>query len=227
MAIKGLYECSYCGATFVKQKTFDNHKCDLMKKHELLKTMLGKRAWSFYQKWFKIQNRPVNDINTFINSRFFNTFVIFAKFVSRMPLPDTTMFIKLMVNKNIPPHMWYDNNVYLLYIDYFDKNSTPEKNITITINSLLSLSEKYKCELSEIFNYADAYEILELFRYRKLSPWVMLNSIKFKQFYVNKLHGEQRIILESIIKLDHWGEKFKNNQPVLETIKTYVSEMGL
>jgi hypothetical protein len=227
MAIKGLYECDYCGSTFVKQKTFDNHKCQSMKKHELVESMLGQRAWFFYQRWLKIQNKPVNNIKTFINSRFFNTFILFSKFVSRMPLPDTTMFINLMVEKNIPPFMWYDNNVYLLYIEHFDKKSTPEKNIIITINSLLSLSEKYNCELSEIFDVVDSYEILELFRYRKLSPWVMLNSIRFKQFYVNKLNGEQRIILESIIKLDHWSEKFKNNPDILAHIKEYVSEMKL
>jgi len=187
----------------------------------------GQAAWLYYQKWMKAYRRLVPNSKSFLNSKFFSSFLKFAKFVKKVQIPDTDAFIRLMKEKDISPTLWTNDQVYVLYLEFVDRTVSPLKHAEITINTLFDVAEGYEVDVADIFTVVNPNEMIQLLRQRKLSPWILLNSPKFRDFFVNKTSSEEKVILESIIRPPYWKKKFSSNQNNLEIMKRYVSELHL
>ena len=72
-----------------------------------------------------------------------------------------------------------------------DRKAPPVKQAEITINTLFDLSHERECEVADIFDVLTPNEVIQLLRQRRLSPWILLNSTKFKQFFVNRVSSEE------------------------------------
>lgn len=226
MSNKHVYECKYCYKTFINEKNYLKHNCKQKEKHTIIKSLIGKRAWFFYEKWLSKQFKPPKNIEVFINSRMFNSFVRFSKYAHDIQIPDVDFFIDFMIYKEIPPHMWRYNEVYLLFIEHFDKTYSTMKWVNVTIEKMFELSDDFKCNVSEIFEYLHPMDLITLIKHRKFSPFVLLLSDKFKHYYIERLNSDQRILLNQLIKIDIWHKKL-NNTKEAKTIKKLINEMNL
>jgi hypothetical protein len=187
----------------------------------------GQSAWLYYQTWMKAYNRIVPKPSSFLHSKFFNAFFRFAEFVKKVRLPEVDAFIRMMRTKKISPVNWTSDVVYGMYLEHVDRRLPPLRHADFTIATLFDLADDYNVDLMDIFEHVSTTDIIHLFRQRRLSPWLMLNSNKFKRFFKEKLSLDERIILQSIIRPEFWGEKFKTNPKMLQKMKEFAKELDL
>ena len=220
-------KCDHCGKQYSLKNRSDNHKCEPIKRKQYIKTPSGQLAWICYKKWRQYDHKPYGNINTFINSRLFNAFSKFSTFVIQSNVPDIDIFIKLMVNKKINPFIWLYEETYKIFIEYFD-NIDYQKHCIITINTMFNIAKKQQCDVSSIFNSSiDSQYIIQLIIQRKLSPWILLNSNKFKYFVQHYCDITQQNTIKSIFNNKNWNNIFKNNSKKIMYIKQYINELNI
>lgn len=221
------FECKFCGTRFKIETRFMSHRCKAMQRDDQIKTPLGQTAWSYYQKWMKSYRRTIPSIETFLSSKFYTSFIKFAQFAQKVGLPDIDTFIWYMKEKNIPPVIWVNSDIYASYIEFVDKKSDPNKQATRTIEYLFRLAEEYQVDVSEIFDYLVPNDVILMLHRRQLSPWILLHSQKFKEFLVNKTTDQEKIALEAIIRPSYWADKKAKHPEIVVQMKKYVNELDL
>lgn len=198
-----------------------------MARDEEFRTPIGQAAWIYYQEWMKAYRRQVPRSQAFLHSKFYSSFVRFARFVKKVHLPEPKTFIWLMKEKDISPTIWNNDQVYAIYLEFLDRQGDPKKAAETTINTLFDIADAARCDVSEVFGVLTPSETIQLLRERRLSPWILLHSKKFLQFFVECVSSEERIIIESIIRPKYWGEKFKKRADDVALMKMYVTELNL
>lgn len=221
------YKCHFCGQRFVNEDRFLKHKCKQMIKHEHFQSAEGQSAWTYYQNWMKAYHRFVPNSKSFLHSKYFNSFYRFALFVKKVQIPDTSAFIKLMKERDISPTIWTNDQVYTLYLEYMDSRVPSIKHAEITINTLFDLADELSVDVENVFQTINPNKLILLLRQRKLSPWILLNSSKFRDFFVQKTSSEEKIIIESIIRPQYWKKRFEMQPNEITTMKKYVAELHL
>lgn len=221
------YKCQHCSKRFVHEERFIKHECKEMKREKEFREPHGQMAWIFYQKWLRSYNKVANNAAAFINSRYFNSFMKFAQFAKRVKLPDTDAFVAVMRDHDISPTIWTMEEVYNIYLEHLDKKLSPQKHAQITINTLFNHAEDHETDVATVFDTLTPNDVIKLVRERRLSPWILLNSVKFGDFFVNQTNSEQRIILETMIRPAFWQKKFKEDPDSVEQMKRYVEELKL
>lgn len=221
------FECSFCGSKFKLEDRFMNHRCKEMIRDEEIRTPTGQAAWSFYQTWLKKQRRAVPRLETFLTSRYYATFIKFAKFAKKVGIPDTDMFIKYMIDRDIPPTIWMNNEIYASFIEFLDRSADPNKQAAMTIDYMFKIADALDCDVSDIFEYLHPDDIIQMLHRRQLSPWILLHSPKFKQFLIHKTTDQQKIAMQAIIRPDYWAEKKTQRPEVVAVMKKYVRELNL
>ena len=221
------YECKFCHTKFKTEDRFMKHHCKHMQRDEDFRTVTGQAAWMYYKAWNKAQRRIVPKGRAYLKSKYFNSFMRFATFVKKMKIPDTDAFIWLMVEKDLLPTIWTNDQVYTLYLEFMDRKVAPKRHAEITINTLFDEADERGIDVSEIFDHITPNELIMLMRRRQVSPWFLFNSKKFKQFFVNSTSPEERIVMESIIRPHYWKKKFDENPKDVKNMQTYAKELNL
>ena len=221
------YECRFCHKRFVHESRFLSHKCKQMKRDEIFRSTEGQAAWFYYQTWMKAYRRIVPNSKAFLQSKFFSSFVRFAKFVKKTHIPDVDSFIYLMKERDITPMLWTNDQVYSLYVEHLDYKVPPAKHAEITVNTLLKLADAAECDVGEVFDALLPNEVIQLLRERRLSPWLLIHSGKFREFFANKTSTEERIIMETIIRPSFWKKRFAENPNEVDRMQTYIEELNL
>lgn len=221
------YQCKFCKTRFVYEDRFIAHRCKQMIRDEEFRTPEGQAAWIHYQSWMKAYRRMVPNSSGFLQSKYYNSFMKFARFCKDANVPDTETYIWLMKERDISPTIWTNDQVYGLYLEFMDRKLPPMKHAQITVDTILDLADDFQCTSSEVFDHITPNELIQLLRQRQLSPWILLHSGKFKHFFINKLSVEERIIMESIIRPPYWATKFQTCQSDVNQMKKFVSELKL
>jgi len=199
-----------------------------MLREEDFKSAAGQSAWHYYRDWMKTKHNsvlPASD--AFKNSKYFNAFFNFAKFVKKTQLPDVKIFIDLMVRIGVDPNFWTKDAAYRRYLEHITRKVPAKDLAKITIKTMFDIAEAAGVEVSQIFDVITPNELIQLLHQRRLSPWILLNSKKFADFYINGTTKEERIILETIINPEYWKQRFENHPQDLKIIKQYITELGL
>lgn len=230
MAIMGntktVFECMTCHKHYVKEKAFLEHKCPIKAKTEQLRSPLGQAAYMFYAKWMHASKRSIPEQSTFLNSKFYESFIRFAKFNKALQLPSVDLYIKVMQQKNITPELWTDDRAYGIYLEHMEFHIDPKLSIIMTSETLAKFSKEYECEISDVFERVSKNEIIQSIRERKLSPWILLRSTKFMKF-VGSCSPEQLTIIETLIDSSFWKKKFKADPKTTKFVNLCVEELGL
>lgn len=222
------FNCAYCDARYVHEKTFLKHECKQKIRHDEIKTVEGQLAWSSYKLWFKLSKNFVPSRDLFLISAQYASFMKFAHFAKRVQIADIPSYIKIMVkNNNIPPYMWILPDAHALYLTKLDRLMSPLQMVDISIDTLFDLADDYNVPVSDIFDVVAPTEIIVLLQRRKLSPWLLVKSPNFVHFFTHSTSTEERIILQTIIKFDFWSKKFLKHKTEVDHIKKIVAELKL
>lgn len=209
------------------EERFMAHKCEQMKRHEEFQTPIGQAAWIFYQKWMKAYKRQVPKAEAFLHSKFYKPMIRFSRFAKQVNLPDVDSFIWLMKDKDMSPVLWVNDQVYAMYLEFLDRQAEPKKRAEVTVNTLLDIADAAQCDVSEVFEVITAPEFIQMLRERRLSPWILLRSPRFREFLTTKVSSEELTIIQAIVRPQYWKEKFDQRKDVVETMDLYVRELNL
>ncbi|QDJ96414.1 hypothetical protein Xoosp13_228 [Xanthomonas phage Xoo-sp13] len=225
--VKPFFECPHCCKKLTTQVRLDKHKCEAKTRHEYMQTNKGKSAYYCYKAWMNAQGRAVKGQDVFMESKYFNAFVEFCKFCSRVGIPDRKHYIMFMIDKGIMPTQWTSMDIYTDYLHHFDASKTPIEMASITIDTMYDLSNHFECELDEVFEHMESSDIMRLVVARKLSPWILLISKGFISHMRTEASPEQKILIGTVIDHNTWAENFKKDPKSLNTMRKIVSELKI
>ena len=221
------YECNFCHSSFEREGNYLKHRCERMKRHEEIKGPIGQAAYQCYSDWMKAHKRMVPAVDVFLTSRFYKSFIRFAKYIKQLNIPDVQVFIRLMKEKDISPTIWTNDQVYALYLEYIDRRLTPIEQAQITIDTLFKIAEERDCSTEDIFTVLHPNEVLQYLRERRLSPWILLHSPQFIKMLNENCSKEQQAFFEALIRPHYWKLKFANHPKYVELMKKYASELNI
>jgi len=221
------FTCDYCGKRFTHEKNLQKHFCESKKKSLLLKTKLGKVAFHEYKIWRKMCGYKSYDENSFLNSKYFKPFINFIEFSKEKAIPDRKGYMRFMKEKQISPLYWTNGLYYDNYLNLFDKFYSPIKQVEMSYNYLESLSNILECDLDAVVNNLDVIDLIKMITSRKLSPWFLLFHSTFRDLIRFRLDNDQRILLETVINVEVWKKKFKDNPEIVKKVKELVNYLKL
>jgi hypothetical protein len=173
------------------------------------------------------ENLPPVKTDIFTSSRFFNSFVRFAEYCRRQSIPDRLGFVKMMTEKNLSPFFWCDLDVYDSFVQKFDEAYPIDKKLEISIDTLNEMAETHNCELCDIFSNISMIEVLKLITSRRLSPWLLLPSQKFKSFMLSRTTIEEQMLFDRFVNITKWRKEFEDHPDIVSTVKLLNSKLGI
>lgn len=221
------YDCQHCHKVFVLESRFLQHQCKQMKREEEFKSPTGQLAWHYYSMWMRNMKRMPPPATSFLTSKYFRTFINFVEFTKRVQLPKVDKFIWLMTHKTYPPTIWMNDEVYSIFLEHLDRQMPGVENASLSIQTLISYCDKHDVSIDQVFEHIPIQQIIQGLLVRKLSPWLLLHSKKFKQAFTTRATSEQQLILENLIRPDYWPARFQLEPESIKTIKRLVVEMGI
>jgi hypothetical protein len=199
-----------------------------MKREEEMKSPNGQAALNYYQLWMRNMKRMPPPAAAFMTSKYFRTFVNFTLFSKKVDLPMPEKFIWFMVEKDYPPTLWTNDEVYSMYLEFLDHKTTPIEQAKLSLDTLYNYASNNRIEVDYVFDHLHPMDIIHMLRVRKLSPWLLLNSKKFRVLYATGVTDEQRIIMDALIgQPERWMTRFKEHSTEVETIKLWAKEFGI
>ena len=220
------FQCHHCGKRFLLERAFMNHKCTQMAKSEILKTVDGQAGYVHYSYWLRKKSKKAPPIETFLSSSYFRAFISFAEFVRAVNLPNAEMYIDIMVDKGIAPLLWPRSECYAMYLQWFDAKSPPMEQVNISVDTILNLSDQAGVTPAELFDVLHIRDIMQLLQERKLSPWFLLCSKKFKEKLTSSSPDDNKQLMR-LIGIDYWAGKLSENESVVKQVKMITAAMGV
>ena len=220
------FKCQHCGKKFVLERAYMNHECEDMRKSEILKTIDGQAAYVHYSRWMEKKKRKAPPIETFLHSTYFRSFLKFAVFVRDVNLPNSEKYIDLMIEKEIAPILWTHSECYAIYLQWNDNKSPALEQVDISVNTILDLAEQSELSPVALFNLLHIRDIIQLLQERKLSPWFLLCSKKFKTKLAEATIEDNKELLK-LIGINYWAAKLEDNVQIVKQIKIIISALDL
>jgi hypothetical protein len=135
------YECEYCSKKIASLHNFEKHECEKAKRFKLCRTKKGLNAFTDYAYWLSTKGKTIKKIQTFIDSRFFNSFIQFQEFCSTKGIPDKKLYISKMIEWDVTPMLWCNKDFYNKFIVYFDDDVPVDQKVSLTLKTLFHLSK--------------------------------------------------------------------------------------
>ena len=226
-AKRAVWKCNFCGHDFVMETMFMRHSCKEKQRHEELRSPIGQAAFAYYQEWMRLKKLSVPPIETFAESKFYSTFVKFARHVTKVHIPNVKQFIRLMVeNGDVHPQLWCRDNIYSMYLKVYDAAVDPTAQFMSSLEELEQLAFELKVDLPDVFPAIGVDTLEDLIKKRKLSHWFLLASTKFRS-YLLKLDATDRDRLAAALNADAAVARVMQEQELFAELVKGAKEVGL
>ena len=220
------FECKYCGKPFKSETFFMRHKCEEMKRSEEIRSVIGQAAYQYYSMWMKAYKRSVPPIDTFTSSKYYRSFINFAEYVQKLKLYKPAKFIELMHEKDISPQLWCRNEPFQYYSAWLDMVSDPLEQAASSADVIFNLAEMFKCTPAQVFDKVTSAELADLIRQRKLSMFLLLCSVKFKQKLGEMDELEVQEVFDSVNQV-YYADRFERDPVIVTQLKAIAKEIGI
>jgi len=87
------WKCQYCGKVLANETYYMKHSCREKERTEELATPIGQGAYMFYCDWMKAYKRKAPSADTFATSRYYTSFIEFARHVKKLNIADPAKFV--------------------------------------------------------------------------------------------------------------------------------------
>jgi hypothetical protein len=91
----------------------------------------------------------------------------------------------MVEHNNVSPGLWCRDNVYAMYLQWYDQAYRPEIQVIESIDFMKTLVQDYETTTTEIFKQIPLEILIQHVRRRKLSPWFLMASRVFREFVVS------------------------------------------
>ena len=224
-AVSG-WTCHHCKRTFVQEKAFMSHVCKQKKRAEEIKTIMGQNAFSYYTMWMKARKFKTQSIDSFVSSMYYTSFINFANQVKNLKIDKPDLYIRLMVRRGIGPAMWCNNQAYVEYLKFCDKQADPYEMVACSLEVLERHAAIANVKIGDIFVHLGFKFILELIKLRQLSPWLLLHSQRFHEFLVSLDEQDLRLIT-STLNFPFWTDYLEDKSSIRAELRELIAKFGI
>lgn len=221
------WQCGFCLRDFVQEKSFMSHQCRVRNRIDELRGPIGASAYAHYSDWMKAKKRSVPPIETFSESQYYSTFVKFAEHAQKTNIPNAQQFIRFMVeNNDVNPGLWCRDNVYAMYLQWYDQAYPPESQVLESLEFVKTLAYDYECDLKDVFKSVPIDALVTHIKRRKLSPWFLLSSKVFRAHQGSRSEEEK----EKLARAMNSGamiERIKKNSDLFVFFNKVTDSEGL
>lgn len=221
-----LYDCKFCKKPFFNERAFMKHECTAMLRSREIQTIVGQQSYKMYCNWLEKQRKKAPVVETFLSSAYYSSFIKFANWTRETGIPDTYKYIELMIEAKIAPALWRRSEAYQIFIEWADRKSDPYEQVNNAIETILALSEGLEIPTGDVFSQFSSGEISELIQQRRLTPWLLFCSIKFRD-WTNSLHEGERIELMKNIGIGYWSAKLEKSPEVVKNVREIAIALGI
>lgn len=218
------WKCDYCKKSFVYENAFLKHRCLAREKLDELRSEVGQRAYAFYSDWLRFQKRKAPAIEKFADSKFYKQFIKFATFTKEVSLSDSELFIRLMIEKDLPPHLWCRNQMYVMYLTKYDQVHTPYDQVLKTVHFLHKKAEEYEVNKNLILFELGHAKIIQFIDSKNISPWFLFACPQFGSF-LKSLDEHDRAYFSNHININAWYDRLQAKSELVSELKEIITDL--
>lgn len=224
------HQCDFCNKTFVNEKNLEKHTCDFKERYEFItEKSVGQSMYALYIFWLNSNGKSTRyvDEHTFIHSSHYKAFKRFMDFCKKKSVPNRKTYVKICNMYNLAPRDWTLEKTYELFLEIYDELIPINKQIDISLETLYTISDALEINICDVFKELEPSDISKLIKSRKISPWLFLNSERFKDFLINHADADTRNHIQQSTNPTKWKKIFENNHKKRNKIYELLKELDL
>jgi hypothetical protein len=222
-----IFKCDFCNKEFLSEKVFFNHICD--KKRRFLQkddkaNKIGFIAYDYFNR--KNMGQTSTTYEKFSNSRLYNAFVKFGKYVIDLNALNPIGFIEFLIRIEAPIDKWTQINLYTTYVHELNKNESAldalERNFMLMQHWAIESGENWCDFFRKIATPLAALWIST----GRISPWILFTATSAKDL-LTRMTSEQLSMVEKTINPEFWQLKITKHQQEVDIIRETLAENGI
>jgi len=175
----------------------------------------------FYE--FNTAQKSTKTIEDFINSRYYASFIKFARKLMDLRPVDQGRFVDYVFSKGIKDRDWCKDKVYEAYIVELLAKEPATRGLERSIESMGAWADKHEVPLNEFFIHVSPSEATHMVQMGKISPWVLYLA-ETADILWERLSDEQASIIGSVIDPRIWKAKFELKKDDCSFVRTILKE---
>ena len=163
-----------------------------------------------FRRFYELNTAQKNakSIDEFINSKYYTSFIKFARHLMDLRPVDQARFIDYVFRNGIKDRDWCKDKIYEAYIVDLLAKEPADRGVERSIRTMDEWGKKYEKPFNEFFIHVAPAEATHLVKMGKISPWVLYLAESADHLW-DRLSDEQASIISSIIDPKIWMAKFQ------------------
>ena len=181
-----------------------------------------------YKRFFTVNLKTKNEVTfeKFVESKFFDGFVKFGKYISKVECIDPNAFIEFVIKSSIALDKWTDPRVYDIWVREQTKKESPDK----ALERMLLLMESWAIHNSkhwtDFFKEISPSEAVLWIQTGRISPWILYIA-RSSICLFERFSKEQLKIIDEYIDDSFWQVKLKQYELEVELIRSELDAVNV
>lgn len=223
--------CEFCNKNFSRESSLINHSCEKKRRwfdKDSKHSRIAFNAWNrFYQlNKFNMDPNYSTNFKNFMNSKYYNAFMKFAKHICDVNAIDPVKFIDYVIKNNLPLDKWTHDFVYKQYVDNYIRQESAENALIRSVNLINDWSQETGKPWNEFFKTVNTHQAVMWIKSGKISPWLLYNVDSAVDFF-SRCSPEQLVLIKELAPIGPWKLKFLKNQDSCTFIRDTLKQNGM
>ena len=222
------YQCEYCGAGFMREKTLAAHMCE--KKRRALQKDEKRVRYGFYAfgRFYKLSagTKKEKTYEEFCKSPYYNAFVKFGSFISNVKPLYPEKYIDHVVTSGVKLDHWCRDELYEKYVIDLILKEDVTTALERSVKTMMDWAEDKSAPWNHYFYHIGLNRAVWDIKDGKVSPWLILNCATGKEM-LSKFNDEQLGLVYHVINPEHWAMRFKRQPSDVQLVKDVAKESNL
>ena len=222
------YACGFCKRSFRNERTLSAHMCTKKRRKLDEGNVASRIGLHLFQRFYEL-NTPTKRPKTFdefIDSRYYTSFVKFARHLMDLRPVDQGRFIDFVFQNGIKDRDWCKDKVYEAYIVDLLSKEPASRGLERSIKTMNEWAEKSGHPYNEFFLHVAPAEATHLVKMGKISPWVLYLAETSDHLW-SRLSSEQAEIVSGVIDPKIWRAKFELKKDDCTFSREVLREAGI
>lgn len=222
------FECGFCRKAFSSERTLSAHMC-VKKRRKLDENNIASRlGHRLFQRFHELNTptRRQKSFDEFIESRYYASFIKFARFLMDLKPVDEPRFIDFVFQNGIKERDWCKDKVYIAYVQDLLAKEPAERGLERSIKTIDGWVKGKNLGLSDFFASVSPAEATHMVKMGKISPWVLYLAKTSDALWV-RLSPEQADIISETIDPKIWRVKFELKKDDCTFARQILEEAGI
>ena len=187
--------------------------CVKKRRHLDKDSVAARMGLELYRRFYELNTAQKNSktIEDFINSRYYASFIKFARKLMDLRPVDQGRFIDYVFRNGVKDRDWCKDKVYEAYIVDLLAKEPASRGLERSIQTMETWGQDHDKPFNEFFMHGAPAEATHLVKMGKISPWVLYLAESADHLW-DRLSDEQAGIIGSVIDPKIWRAKFEHKK---------------